>query len=107
MVQPIDIHTEIARVDATTRVQQVADRSAMNTQQRLAMEAEERRAETETNVVEKDEVDGEHMDSDYRRRAQYAKRQREKKKREKESGTDDGHTAVKNTDEGTNFDVSI
>ena len=106
MPQPIDIHTEIARVDATTRVQQVADRAAMNAQHRLALEAEERRTETETNVVEKDEVDGEHMDSDYRRRSQYDQRKRGKKQGEDEA-SDEDRRAAPNTDEGTRFDVSI
>jgi hypothetical protein len=108
MPQPIDIHTEIARVDATTRVQQVADRAALTAQHRFSLEAEERRTETETNVVEKDAIDGEHMDSEHRRRAQYAKRQREKQKAQgDEEPSDDGRMALPNSDEGTQLDVSI
>jgi hypothetical protein len=107
MPQPIDIHTEIARVDATTRVQQVADRAALTAQHRFSMEAEERRAETETNVVEKDEIDGEHLDSEHRR-SQHERRRRAAKKAGDEHAPSDGERmALRNTDEGTKLDVSI
>ena len=109
MVQPIDLHTELARSDTTTRVQQVADRAALNAQQRHAHEAEEKRSQVETNVLDKDEIDGEHLDDHDRRGEQYRARRKRKEKEdaERHSSTDQDRMAAPITDEGTKLDVSI
>lgn len=107
MPQPIDIHTELARVDTTTRVQQVADRAALAAQQRNTLEAEERRAVAETNVHEKEEIDSDHLDPEYRRRSQYGARRKRRKPDKDTEPSDEDRMALRNPDEGGNLDISV
>lgn len=63
MPQPIDPNTELGRVTAAERIQQVADRASLAAQARQAQETERQRAGIEQHVLEaeakKNEVDRE------------------------------------------------
>ena len=77
MPQPIDFQTELSRVAAVERAQQIADRLAMNAQQRLAQEIEEQRTLAETQVHQPEAKSGE-VEPELKRKNPYIGRRRKR-----------------------------
>ena len=67
MPQPVDLQTEVARVTAAERIQQVADRTSLAAQQHLAVEEQEERVNSETTVHQPEPKEPE-VDAEARRR---------------------------------------
>ncbi len=86
MPQPIDIPTELARIDTTTRVQQLADRANLAMQQRLLLESQENDVLRETAVQDTPESDSDFLDGEYRRRTPFAGRRRRREQDENADG---------------------
>ena len=74
MPQPIDVQSEVGRATMVEKMQQVSDRLSLAAQQRVAAEEEEAHLKQETQVNEKDDVEGEAVDGDGRRRTPFGKR---------------------------------
>ena len=74
MPQPVDFPMEVARMTAAQRVQELADRSAMATQQRLAHDQQETRLAAETQVQETPQAENPAVDGDGRRQNPFAGR---------------------------------
>lgn len=77
MPQPIDFQTELSRVAAVERAQQIADRLALNAQQRLAQEIEEQRTLAETQVHQPEAKSGE-VEPELKRKNPYVGRRRKR-----------------------------
>ena len=82
MPQPIDMQTEVGRLTAAERIQQVADRVSLAAQQRAAAELEEERITDETRVKESPEAQGNRVDPEEKRRR---RRQREESSKRREA----------------------
>jgi hypothetical protein len=82
MPQPVDLQTEIARITATERIQQVADRASLAAQQRAAIAMEETRVSVETQVQQTDETENEEVDENGRRKNPFMGRRRKRAKGE-------------------------
>ena len=110
MPQPIDFQTELSRVAAVERLQMLADRLAMNAQQRLAQEIQEQRALAESQVDETNPKSSE-VDEDLKRRNPYAKRREERRrKRRNDEQRDEQRDAVNGTEDDTpphRLDVTV
>lgn len=105
MPQPIDLHTELSRVDSVERVQQVADRLSLAAQQRRQLQSESQQHSMETAVQQSDETDGEHIDPD--RGRQEERRRRANRKKQAESRAESDEHVVDLTGEGGNLDVRV
>ena len=77
MPQPIDFQTELSRVAAVERAQQLADRLAMNAQQRLAQEIQEQKTLAETQVHQPEAKSGE-VEPELKRKNPYVGRRRKR-----------------------------
>jgi hypothetical protein len=108
MPQPVDLPSEMARVNAVDRIQQVADRMALIAMQRHADEEAQERLRAETQVSTSPEVQGEHVDAEAKRRNPYAGRRRHKERdhREKDTAHAAG-SALDQDSEGRHLDVSV
>ena len=80
MPQPIDLQTEIARVSAAERIQQVAGRASLAAQQRVASDIEQTRVGVETQIQRTEESRNEQVEEDGRRRNPFLGRRRRKEK---------------------------
>jgi len=78
MPQPIDMQTEVARVTAAERIQQIADRQSLAAMQRAATAAQDERIEVETQVQQADPK-SQQVDRETRRRNPYVGRRRRRK----------------------------
>lgn len=81
MPQPIDPHTELGRLTATERVQQLADRANLAYQARMANDLAEQRQQAEQQVGQTHQK-SEEVEQELRRRNPYAGRRRRKPKEE-------------------------
>ncbi len=79
MPQPIDFSTEAGRVTAAERIQQIADRTSLASQQHTRAAEENKRVEQETQVQETHPEEHEALDAD----GQSQGEQRNAKKRAK------------------------
>ncbi len=77
MPQPIDFSTELARMSAVERIQQVTDRLSLAAQQRSTTEVQEQRVASETQV-QQTQPQSEEVNPELRRRNPYAGRRRRK-----------------------------
>jgi len=106
MPQPIDLPTELARIDTTARMQQLAERTNLALQQRMLLESEEEGVIRETAVQDTPESDSDDLDGEYKRRSPYAGRRR--KRRQEGDANDKGPSRpAKAEGEGGQLDVSV
>ncbi len=116
MPQPIDLQTEMARVIATERIQQIADRASLVAQQRMAAYEQDARVDVETAVHEpqpkSEEVEAEarrrnpYMGRRRRRRASQSEDEKEREAAHKFYTADEHEETVENPDEH-HFDVTV
>ncbi|MBP8128548.1 MAG: hypothetical protein KA184_03135 [Candidatus Hydrogenedentes bacterium] len=91
MPQPIDPFTEIARVHAAERIQQVADRASLAAQQRAHAAQQQQHANAET-TVQQTEQKSEQVDRELRRANPYVgRRRRKREQREGENAPKNEH----------------
>ena len=118
MPQPVDLQTEVARVSAADRVQQIADRVSLAAQQRQVLSVEQERVDVETQVQGTADTQNREVDADGRRRNPFVgRRQRRRKTGAQEPGEETppafynaGEEVEEVADdlvEGRNFDVTI
>ena len=79
MPQPIDFPTELARMSAVERIQQVNDRLSIAAQHRSTTEVQEERVASETQVQQA-QPQSEEINPELRRRNPYAGRRRKNRK---------------------------
>ncbi|NUM55340.1 MAG: hypothetical protein HUU46_16965 [Candidatus Hydrogenedentes bacterium] len=92
MPQPIDANTELARTTAAQRVQEIADRASLASQQRQAQQAHQEQVNAETVVHTPPESAQEPAVTD-RREGQEGRRRRRREGRKTDSGAGDAvHT---------------
>ena len=91
MPQPIDPHTELARLTTAERIQQIADRSSLAAQARNSEEAEKARTNAETNVQQTDQK-SEEVDQELRRKNAFIGRRRKKKNKDAQQDETTEHT---------------
>lgn len=104
MPQPIDLPTEVARTTQVERIQQIADRTSLAAQQRLAAEVDEDRVQVEQNVNETPDSNTEGLDRDGRRRTPYVARRKQRATEE----TPETERRPRGSDgEPHRFDVSV
>lgn len=84
MPQPIDPHTELGRATAAERIQQIADRTSLAAQARVASEATNGQRAAETQVQHTASKNDE-VDRELRRRNPYVG-----KRRKREQGSEQG-----------------
>jgi hypothetical protein len=84
MPQPIDPNTEMGRIVAAERIQQISDRASLLAQARMTTEAEKENVKAESQVQHLQQK-SEEVDSELKRRNPYMK----KKKRKKKHGQDE------------------
>ncbi len=105
MPQPIDPNTELARISAAERIQQIADRASLAAQTRHAADASRQQIDTETQVAQARQK-SEEVDEELRRRNPFAGR----KKRKSGKGHEEEHpehAAPLDDAEGRHLDVTI
>ena len=107
MPQPIDLPTELARMDTTTRMQQIAERANLALQQRLLLESEEEGVQRETAVTDTPESESEDLDGEYKRRTPYAGRRRKRNQQGQGDGEKQQAPRARADGEGGQLDVSI
>lgn len=88
MPQPIDPHSELARVSQAERVQHIAERAALNAQLRATDDMAEQNRALEQQVRQMQQKD-ERVDEEARRRNPFVGR---RKKRNRHSGDEAAHT---------------
>jgi len=109
MPQPVDLQTEMGRVAAAERIQQIADRLSLAAQHRTAKAMQEELVLEETQVHQPNETENRALEKDGRRKNPFA----EKHKKHDEEGEDasptyDSHEQPDFPDEdGINFDVTV
>lgn len=112
MPQPIDMTSEIARVAAVDRLQQITDRLSLAAQMRATSESQEERVSVETQV-QQTQAQSEQVEAELRRRNPYARRR--PKRAEQAEGEDkpltgyDAHEHIEilSEDAGHHLDVLI
>jgi len=77
MPQPIDLQTELGRLIAADRLQQVADRASLAAQQRVADDVQQQRVGLETQV-QQTHAKSEEVEPEMRRKNPYMGRRRRK-----------------------------
>ncbi len=85
MPQPIDMQTELGRVTAADRIQQIADRTSLAAQQRAAEQAEQERVEHESQIQETPETRQDQVDAEGRGRNPAANRRKRNRNKEEET----------------------
>lgn len=108
MPQPIDPHTELGRIAAAERIQQVSDRASLAAQQRATQQALENLVNRETQVAEMEQK-GPEVEPDPERRNPEERRRGRRRAREAEDPT---HLAaempvVDDGEHGHKLDISI
>lgn len=79
MPQPIDPHTELGRLTATERIQQLADRANLAYQARIANDAAEQQLRAEQQVAQARQK-SEELEQELRRRNPYQRRGKQGRK---------------------------
>lgn len=104
MPQPVDIQTELARVSAAERIQQISDRVSLAAQQRVAAATQEDRLARETQVQETPHSQSEQVDAEARRRNPFVGRKRRRKKAEESAAS---HGPGRTNGEQHRLDVTV
>lgn len=105
MPQPIDFQTEVAKVTAAERMQQIAGRVSLAAQQRQALEEERHRTEMETQVEQTDQPEGQQVEDKGKRKTPFSKRRRKRGPQVANDSQANEHHA--SGDEGCHFDVTV
>ncbi len=113
MPQPVDFQTEMGKVTAAERIQQIADRASLAAQQRTSEDAEIDRVTAEKQVKETLESEGEQSqktDAEAHRKNPFLGRRKKRDKRTKDSANvfysaDEKEQVVE--EEGQDFDISV
>lgn len=108
MPQPIDPQSELGRVTAAERIQQIADRASLAAQSRIAAQADEERVDDETTVRQMNQK-SEEVDEETRRKNPFAGRRRKKRHGTAEAAADQVmHASTEGDDQdGHTLDVTI
>ncbi len=113
MPQPVDPNTEIMRITAAERIQQIADRASLAAQARHAAEAAEQRVDVESQVRQTAQK-SEQVDEQLRRRNPFMGRRRRKRPPESTEARDskpgehaEGETESDGPPEHHRLDISI
>jgi hypothetical protein len=102
MPQPIDMQTELARVTALDRVQQIIDRVSLAALQRVAVESQEQRVAAET-LVQQTHAKSEEIEPEMRRKNPY----RYRRKRKADAAGIEAKDTPPHTGEEHRLDVSV
>ena len=110
MPQPIDFHSEVAKVDVAARVQEIVDRASLAAHQRGGETEERVRVESETQVQQADRGEGREVDAEAHRRNPFSGRRRRKPEKPEEEerrppGSAGGASGC--IGEGGRIDISI
>lgn len=113
MPQPVDLQTEMGRVTQAERVQQALDRASLAAQQRAALEVQEKRVQTETQVQETQTM-ADRVEAEARRRNPYLGKRR-RKPRQEDAQTDasaifynaNEKPEIAETTEGKKLDLTV
>ena len=108
MPQPIDPQSELGRVTAAERIQQIADRASLAAQSRIAAQADEERVDAETTVRQMNQK-SEEVDEETRRKNPFTGRRRKKRHGTAETAADQVmHAQMEGDDpDGHTLDVTI
>ena len=107
MPQPIDVNTELGRVTAAERITQVADRTSLAAQARIADDATAMRAQAETQV-RNPAPKSEEVEAELRRRSPYVgRRRRRQQERQPEHGARDAASLPVIPDASDQHDLDI
>lgn len=110
MPQPVDLQTELGRVSAAERIQQIADRASLASLQRTAEEVAQNRVSQESQVQQTDQPQSEQVDAEAKRRNPFVGR---RKRRGDDDSDDEGgaeaesHRGPTEDGEGGRLDVSV
>lgn len=85
MPQPVDLQTELARLNAADRLQQAADRASIAALQRAAQEDQQTRLQTETTVQQTQHAESEQVRGDEKRKNPFVGRRRKRHSNANES----------------------
>ncbi|MBX7256391.1 MAG: hypothetical protein K1Y02_08520 [Candidatus Hydrogenedentes bacterium] len=110
MPQPVDLQTELGRVSAAERIQQIADRASLASLQRTAEEVAQNRVRQESQVQQTDQPQSEQVEAEAKRRNPFVGRRRHRKEGEpeEEAGHENENLRGPTDDgEGKRFDVSV
>lgn len=105
MPQPIDPNTELARISAAERIQQIADRASLAAQTRHAAEAIQQQSDMETQVGQARQK-SEEVNEELRRKNPFAGRKRRKSDKGHEEEHPE-HVGPLDEGEGRHLDVTI
>ena len=103
MPQPIDLQTELGRLMAVERVQQVADRVSLVAQQRVAADEQQQRVGLETQVQQTHEK-SEEIEPEMRRKNPYMGRRKRRAPVEPVPGEKPGPPVM---EEPHNLDITV
>src|SRR5690606_4742968 len=111
MPQPIDPNTELGRITAVERIQQIADRASLTAQHRTALEAQAQLLNQETQVLRSDQK-GEDVDTALQQRTPHGDR---RKRGDRNAGPDSESAAqqaaereiIADDTQATRLDISI
>lgn len=109
MPQPIDPMTELARITAAERIQQIADRASLAAQQRTHNAQLQQTLEADTQVRQTEQK-SEHVDSELRRRNPFMGRRRHQDGSESQEESGEAETEKKQppvAGEEHSFDISV
>ena len=110
MPQPVDLQTEMARIAAAERIQQITDRMSLAAQQRVSESAQEERVRDENQVRHSNESEHKGIERDGRRRNPFSgRRQRRSKELDPEGSLSDGASEQKRMPEegGQHLDLKV
>lgn len=105
MPQPIDPNTELGRISAADRVQQIADRASLAAQARHAAEATQHQVDSETQVAQANQKN-EEIHEELRRKNPFMGRKRRKTGQDEEEQHPD-HPRPLDEAEGHHLDITI
>ncbi len=112
MPQPIDPHTELGRMTAAERIQQIADRASLAAQSRVAEGAADQREAAESQVQQAFQK-SEEVERELRRRTPFVGRKKKRKDHPEESDAQhtfysaDEHAEVAEDPDDHDLDVTI
>ncbi len=111
MPQPVDLQTELGRVSAAERIQQIADRASLATLQRAAEEVAQNRVSQESQVQQATQSESEQVEGEAKRRNPFIHRRRHHGDADGDDDTEnhepDGIRGPTENGEGTQLDVSV
>jgi hypothetical protein len=106
MPQPIDLQTELGRITAAERIQQISDRASLAGQQRTAAEIQEQRIQVETQVQQTHAQSGQ-VEEELKRRNPFAGRRRRRAHEQDAEETPASLRGLVAEPEPHQFDVTI